>query len=403
MDGTESTGRPTPARIWALLGPRTGDNNTVLALAEAAAAETGGVVAEIRLRHNVLRLLPPALLGAGLASLDRDSRKRLVPPWPDLVIGVGRRSVPAARWVRERSAGRARIVQTGRPRCDPALLDLVVTTPQYGVPPGPNVLELPVTPTRQTPARLAEAAADWGEDFARFPAPRRALLLGGSSWPWRPDEEAVEGACRALVVRAEEEGGSVLAIASRRTPAALAGRVRGLLAAARVPAALLEGKGERNPYPGLLALADSIAVTADSVSMVSDALASGRPVSLVPVRANRVGEALLRGMRALRLADADEAASPVVGALGRAWGSLVRRGLVGWPRDLWFFWRGLEHQRLTEGRSAPPDATAAALARIRPLLRGDGAGEACPGCDPPAPGHPGGCASPGSHAPPPPG
>ena len=389
MDGTESTGRPGQPRIWALLGPRTGDNNGVLALAEAVAAETGGAVVEIRLRHNALRLLPPWLLGAGLASLDRASRARLAPPWPDLVIGVGRRSVPAARWVRQRSEGRARLVQVGRPRCDPALLDLVVTTPQYGVPPGPTVLELPVAPTRQTPARLAEAAAAWGEAFARFPAPRRALLLGGPSWPWRLDGEAVEGACRALVAQAEAEGGSVLAVASRRTPAALAARVRDLLAAAPVQAALLEGEGDRNPYPGLLALSDGITVTADSVSMVSDALAAGRPVSLVPIRAGLLGGAVLRGMRALRLAASGGPAPPALRALGRAWGSLV-----GWPRDLWFFWRELEHHRLAEGRSDPPDAVAAALARIRPLLPGGAAGGAAPGSDPPAPARPGGCAAP---------
>ncbi|WP_338661219.1 ELM1/GtrOC1 family putative glycosyltransferase [Pararoseomonas sp. SCSIO 73927] len=399
MDGMESSERP---RIWALLGPRTGDNNGVLALAEAVAAETGGAVREVRLRHNALRLLPPWLLGAGLASLGRASRARLVPPWPDLVIGVGRRSVPAARWVRARSGGRARLVGIGRPRCDPALFDLVVTTPQYGVPPGPTVLELPVAPTRQTPARLAAAAAAWGEAFAAFPAPRRSLLLGGPSPPWRLDGEAVERACRALVARAEAEGGSVLAVASRRTPTALAGRVRDLLAAAPVPAALLEGEGERNPYPGLLALSESIAVTADSVSMVSDALAAGRPVTLIPVRAGALGGALLRGMRALRLAAAGGPAPPALRALGRAWGALL-----GWPRDLWFFWRGLEHHRLANGHAAPPDAsmdaTAAALARIRPLLPGGAAGEAGPGSDPPAPARPGGYAARGSRAPPPPG
>ncbi|MCR0981098.1 mitochondrial fission ELM1 family protein [Roseomonas populi] len=391
-DGTTAAG----PRILALLGPRTGDNNQVLALAEAVAAASGGAVDVVRLQHNPLRLLPTALLGAGLASLRRASRAQLVPPWPDLVIAVGRRGVPAARWVRSRSGGSTRIVGIGRPRCDPALLDLVVTTPQYGVPPGRTVLEQPISLTRQTAARLAEAAARWREDFAQFPGPRHALLLGGPSWPWRLDAREVERACHALLALAEREGGSVLAIASRRTPADLAGRVRDLLATARMPAALLEGSGERNPYPGLLALADTIAVTADSVAMVSDAVATGRPVTLVAVRAGGPGGAWLRGMRALRLADGDQGteAWPLLRGLGRAWGGLVRRGLAGWPRDLWFFWQGLEHHRLTEGRSAPPDAAAGAVARVMPLLRARGAGEASPGSDPPIPARPGGYASP---------
>ena len=379
--------------VWALLGPRTGDNNQVLALAEAVAAACGGVVEAIPLRHNLLRLLPTRFGGIGPASLDRVSRARLAPPWPDLVIGVGRRSVPAARWVRASSGGRTRIVQIGRPRCHPGRFDLVLTTPQYGVPPGPAVLEQPLSLTRQTPEKLAAAAVAWGGELERFPAPRRALLLGGPSWPWRLHPEEVESACHALLARARDEGGSVLAIASRRTPAALAGRLRRILAGAPVPAALLEGAGERNPYPRLLALADEFAVTADSVAMASETVATGRPVTLIPVRANRPGGAWLRAMRALRLADAGQAAPPWLRIPGRAWGGLVRRGWAGWPRDLWFFWQGLEHHRLTEGRSPPPPVAAAAVERIRPLLPA-GAGGTGPGSDPRAPGHPGGYASP---------
>ncbi|MHB0680929.1 hypothetical protein ACX4MV_20290, partial [Roseomonas mucosa] len=53
--------------VWALLGPRTGDNNQVLALAEAVADACGGVVEAIPLRHNLLRLLPTRFGGIGLA------------------------------------------------------------------------------------------------------------------------------------------------------------------------------------------------------------------------------------------------------------------------------------------------------------------------------------------------
>jgi mitochondrial fission protein ELM1 len=41
--------------------------------------------------------------------------------------------------------------------------------------------------------------------------------------------------------------------------------------------------GEVNPYLGLLALADAIVVTSDSVSMVSEACATGRPVHVFNV------------------------------------------------------------------------------------------------------------------------
>lgn len=392
-----------PPRIWALLGPRTGDNNQVLALAERLAEALGGTVTPHRLRHNLLRLLPTRFGSTGLASLDAASRAGLAPPWPDLVIAVGRRSVPVARWIRGRSGGASRIVQIGRPRCHPGRFDLVLSTPQYGVPPGPSVLELPIALTRQTPARLAEAAATWRDRLAAFPPPRRALLLGGNSWPYRLCPAAAEAACRTLLARARAEGGSVLAIGSRRTPPEVARRVAAALEAATVPAGFLQGSGAQSPYAGLLALADEIIVTADSVAMVSEAVATGKPVGLVPLRLAGAGGAWLRLMRALRRADAAPSlAPPVLRAVARGWGALVRHGLAGWPRDLWFFWQALEDHRLAgplaaPARGEPPDVAGLAVARITQLLPmekrvgrpADGRGS-----DPPAPSRRDGYAAP---------
>jgi hypothetical protein len=326
----------------------------------------------------------------------------LVPPWPDLVIGAGWRSVPVARWVRARSGGRARIVGIGRPRCHPARLDLVVTTPQYGLPPGPAVLQIPFCLARQTPERLAEAGRSWAGRLRGFPEPRLALLLGGDSSPYRLRPEDARAACAALAARAAARGGSVLAVGSRRTSPEVLEAVRAALGAAPVPAALLGGDGAENPYPGLLALADEIAVTADSAAMVSDAIAAGKPVGLVPVHTAGIAGACLRLVRAARrAAEGGERADPLARALGRFWGALVRRGVAGWPRDLWFFWREVERRGLagtadrpTRGTPLPAVAEAAA-ARVRPLLPPMAdpppAARAGRGGAPPARAHPDGC------------
>jgi hypothetical protein len=89
-------------RIWVLLGSRVGDNNQLLALAEALGLPFETRTLGYRRRWiRWLRLFPtmPFLL-------DRRSRRRLGPPWPDLVIGIGRRSVAVARWIRWRNGGR---------------------------------------------------------------------------------------------------------------------------------------------------------------------------------------------------------------------------------------------------------------------------------------------------------
>src|SRR5215218_4552593 len=97
--------------VWLLLGPRPGDNNQALALGEALGVPfTAKRLAYNWLQHVSLRLPATA------ASLTRKSRSDLQPPWPDLVVAVGRRSVPAARWIKEQSGGRSKIVRIGHPR-----------------------------------------------------------------------------------------------------------------------------------------------------------------------------------------------------------------------------------------------------------------------------------------------
>ena len=66
--------------------------------------------------------------------------------------------------------------------------------------------------------------------------------------------------------------------ASRRTGDTNAAILRDALSTC--PAYVWDGEGD-NPYFGFLGLADTIVVTADSVSMVSEACATGKPVYVV--------------------------------------------------------------------------------------------------------------------------
>ena len=52
---------------------------------------------------------------------------------------------------------------------------------------------------------------------------------------------------------------------------------------AGLPAEIWDGSGE-NPYFGYLALADHVLATADSVSMITEASATGRPVHVLPLQ-----------------------------------------------------------------------------------------------------------------------
>ena len=171
------------------------------------------------------------------------------------------------------------VVQVQHPRLNPRRFDVIVVNRHDGLA-GPNVVVTRTALHPATPARLAAAAAEWAPRLQHLPRPLVAVLVGGSNGRFRLDA-AVAGALGAQLadmVRRDRVG---LALTpSRRTaPGALAA-----LRAAVQPGGgwVWDGTGD-NPYFGLLALADAVVVTEDSVSMVSEACATSAPVLVAPL------------------------------------------------------------------------------------------------------------------------
>ena len=259
-------------QVWVLHGARTGDNAQASQLAEALGADF--IVKQ--LRYGPLHRMPNWLAGAGLASLTAEARALIVPPWPKLVIAAGRRSVPAARYIRRASGGRTRLVQIGRPRAALDAFDLVITTPQYGLPAARNVVEL-VLPFATRKAVAESELAQWRAAWSDLPRPWIAVAVGAGKYPQRLGTAELKELADRLSFCAAETGGSLLVMASPRTGAAamaeLQARIRG-------PANFYPWAPGANPYQSALALAERIVVTSDSMSMLSEAISTGKPVSV---------------------------------------------------------------------------------------------------------------------------
>ncbi|UNK58273.1 mitochondrial fission ELM1 family protein [Pseudoxanthomonas daejeonensis] len=192
---------------------------------------------------------------------------------PSLAIGCGRQGALATRLLRERGA---RTVQILDPRIDPRHWDLVVAPEHDGLH-GANVIPLLGSLNPVDDAWLAEAALRFPSLLA-LPRPRIVLLVGGPTRnaPWTA--AALEAVLQRLRKRVLAEGGSLLATASRRTPTAALELLRRQLR--DVPGLLWEGSGT-NPYPGMLACADQLVCTPDSVNMLSEACATDLPVQVL--------------------------------------------------------------------------------------------------------------------------
>jgi mitochondrial fission protein ELM1 len=321
------------ARLWVLLGQRTGDNNQLLRLAR----ELEVPFRTLELRYNRLHLLPPRLAGASLASLDPKSRALIAPPWPQAVLGIGHRSVPVALKIRELAGKDVKLVRLGNPRLPPDNFDLVITTPQYRIPPAPNVIELPIGIST---APLLEPTAQEREWLERLPRPHRLLLIGGNTFMWTLDPQELAAAAAEL---ARKPRGSVIAVSSPRSSQRVIDAVAGALSNCRH--AVVRGRFPR--YPVLLRDADEIHVTADSVAMVSDAVATGKPVGLVLPKKTVAGN-LLYGLEQFGL--------PVpVRDVSRFWTDIQAQGLAGTVAE-------------PLAGKLPNDSVAAAAAAVKRLL-----------------------------------
>ena len=334
--------RPRTPRIWALLGARKGDNNQVLALAEAL----GLPFVCKQLTYNHWRHLGPHLLGATLRSLTPGSRALLSGDLPDLTISTGHRSVAVVQSLRRRSGGRTRSIHVGYPRISPDKFDLVIATPEYPIREHPNLIRIPIALSRGT--RRAEHHEDFWQSY---PAPRRLLILGGPTLYWRLSPQTVGRALDDLLAKAKAHGGSVVVIGSPRTPRRLLLKAQERVRSVQVPATLVPVGGSP-PYAELLEWADTISVTADSVAMVSDAISTGKPVELVPIQPTGAGWAVMALMDRVRPSEH----AP--------------------PHDLRAFWRALKERGLvgsaSKGVEPVPDLTCSAVSRAKAIVGGSG-------------------------------
>ena len=262
---------PSPI-AWVLHDGKAGMASQALGLAEA----TGFPFIEKRVGIRFPWVcLPPQLWFLPLRAAG-DSGASLQPPWPDLVIGCGRNTAMPALAIRRAGAGHTVAAQIQYPGVGHAEFDLLVVPEHDGLR-GPRVIVTRGAVHRVTPARLAAERTRFPA-LATMPQPIMSVLIGGTNRAYRLTLRRVGEIAEALAAVLRDRGGSALVSPSRRTGAAGLALLRKRLE--DFPTAIWDGSGE-NPYFAYLALADAVLVTADSVSMISEAAATGKPVHIL--------------------------------------------------------------------------------------------------------------------------
>ena len=243
-----------------------------------ALAETVGLPFTVKRVHPrpPWTWLPPGWWPSPLTALGVDSDS-ISPPWPDLVISCGRGAVPYALLAKKRSNGATMAVHIQNPKTRLAAFDLVAP-PRHDHLQGPNVIETEASLHSITNQRLTEAANKFAASISHLPRPLVAVLIGGSNACFRLTPQIMTTFTGQLRKLCRDLGVGLVVTPSRRTGdeniQALHQALEGL------PAQVWDFEGD-NPYFGYLGLADSIIVTCDSVNMVTEACATGKPVHVV--------------------------------------------------------------------------------------------------------------------------
>ena len=112
--------------------------------------------------------------------------------------------------------------------------------------------------------------------FAKYKPPFVAALIGGDNRAYRQD---IQRTVTQLSNIAQKSAATLLITPSRRSKPAF---VNALSATFMEAHYIWHGDGD-NPYDDILAAADGFCVTCDSVNMISEACAVGRPVYLLPL------------------------------------------------------------------------------------------------------------------------
>ncbi len=276
---------------WILSEAYAGLQSQALGLAEAA-----GWNAELRVLapRAPWRFAPARLWPAPL----RVVADALPGPLPPLTIACGGMGAAVGAALRGRGVP---VVQIQNPRMAARRFDVIVAA-RHDEMTGPNVVVTRTALHRATGARLRAEADHWRERFAALPRPLVAVLIGGSNGRFRLDGAVAARLADELAAMMRMDRVGLALTPSRRTdPAAIR-----ILTDSLTPlgAYVWDGSGE-NPYFGMLALADAIVVTTDSVSMISEAVATAAPVMLaaLPGRSRRNGlftEAMLAEGRVRR-------------------------------------------------------------------------------------------------------
>ncbi|MDY0148190.1 MAG: mitochondrial fission ELM1 family protein [Halothiobacillus sp.] len=272
---TEPQETSSPPKIWLLTNDAVGLRNQAVGLAEHI-----GWPFEVKLVNltKPWRWLPGHWLPKAHTRLTPQSSP-LKAPWPDIIISCGRLGAAAALGVKRASRGRVFTVHIQNPQMPHHLVDLIAPPRHDGLI-GPNVVNTRGALHHVTPEKIEQAVSQQTDIHPELieikqQRPIIGVLIGGSNATATLTPQKSRALIETLLKVAAEQSAHLWITASRRTGTENIAAMEAALAGTTHWFWNNEGP---NPYHAILGMADYLIVTGDSVSMVSEAASTGKPV-----------------------------------------------------------------------------------------------------------------------------
>jgi mitochondrial fission protein ELM1 len=258
--------------IWILADDRAGNVSQALGVAESL-----GLPFEVKkIVYNKQSRLANFIRGASLLGVDLANSSEISAPWPDVVIAAGRKTGPIARYIKKSSGGTSKLVQLMWPGFPSGDFDLIAAPEHDGLKENTQILNTIGAPNRVTIEMLAKEGEKWAERLTHLPAPRVALLVGGTTKNGVFTKEHAHELAEKIAQFFAGKEGSLMITNSRRTSLEVTEILRNEI---KIKSYFHDFRSSNeNPFFAYLALSDAIIASGDSVSMCSEACSTGKPV-----------------------------------------------------------------------------------------------------------------------------
>ena len=258
-------------KIWVLTDHRAGTSNQAIGLAE----KLGQDFTIKKLYYNIFANLPNQILGAREFYINKDLSDDLAQPYPDVLISAGRRTAPLALSIKKKSPN-TKIIQIMRPGFNYEQFDIIVLPQHDKSSGGANIYWTIGAMNRIKSSEMLAHAEEFRAHIPQVNLCNIAVMIGGGNKGFEFGASEAEEMSGIIENLANNHGAQIAMSFSRRTSNEAKQIFRKKFTE---PHFIYEPEqGGYNPYNGMLATADFVIVTGDSISMASEVATIGKPL-----------------------------------------------------------------------------------------------------------------------------